>query len=1208
MKNHMQNKPNIIYKKLNEYKAVRVLETLTQLITGLLSVMILFILCGWVAYIVFDLFGIGSRYILDFISLVLIGLLGTILVRKIINTYKEKYKSLSIRIIGYTSLIIIHMGTIALFLAFNISLLYFILISLILVLIIISEKYFIEIYHSFFQILAAEEIESRVGFNGELVSAVDFMRNNYNHDKNLETMFIDKVKEKVRLINPIKTFRIPNIKSRLLVIFIPIIIIITGELLFPYKPSSFINSITNPQMKMTPHYVLYYNDEVLFGKEFSLFTETNADDIDIKVNYGGLVYDYSPNKHDEFSYEEMNKIYYKVESVKERPEGNIQGMKEEDDHLKFNAYSFTMPNIDSDFTFKVIYTLNNNKDMIEEQRVKVIYLPEIINISYTLKYPEQYMMKDYKLSGDGNIQAFVGSKVKIEIKTNNPMNTARLVFIDKETNLKSTYDMEIHGAERLNASFDMHIDEGGAYSIELVDIRGNQNQVRSIYTIQILDDAPPYIEMTEPKENLTTKAINKVGVIAYMQDDILIKRLDVIYDIYNEGEKRKSGSIPLKVAQDRIVNYNSSINFKKTGIQRGESLNFRLRVMDSNKQTGFSKTISITYPDEYDVMESIKQLQEQEKERLDHLLIEQKKLKEEIDNLKNTTSDDTKKPDTKKLEELIKRQEELIKEINKTQENLNQIKKMSEEDDISSELNDKINELNRLLNEMNRNKADDTLNQLKNLLSNEENQASQSNAPISEEEYIKRLEKAIEKMKNMIDLSLIVEAGKIADDLIKLQEDINKQIDKKNKADEHMLDELNKKSKEIDSILNELSTEEMVLKAKPMREKLEEINSETMQDFSEKAQSTQKRDEALSIGEELKHSFEGIKKNISQIIEKMQSQDYMEILNYLEATIKEFIDLSNYLGNIYDRSVELEEKLKYIKQEELSQLIEEILFIRATIINRGVEFDKLFEGVMDFDSKSVLVIEFTRIGKFLYDSADEVNHKRFFSSIRMLDYASNNLSKLTMTLIKLKIQIKNNSNAQQQGGGGKTENYPQPSPSGSMDELAEAQKQLTETVKNFVGKKQGGELSEKEKEYLEKLAEEQRAIGERFGKKFGNRVSKEKQDILEQIEQVEEEIEDIAMDIESYKNENSITERQSKVLERMIKAEEGIQSEEYQKERKAQQALDRVLDKGKQKDLSDKLKELLSKQDIDKLINDQNIAPEYVQYIIDYFKGIREQN
>jgi hypothetical protein len=846
--------------------------------------------------------------------------------------------------------------------------------------------------------------------------------------------------------------------------------------------------------------------------------------------------------------------------------------------------------------------------MIEEQRVKVIYLPEIIDISYTLKYPEQYMMKDYEVSGDGNIQAFAGSKVKIEIKTNNPMNTAGLVFMDKEGNIKSTYEMVIHGDERSNASFDMQIDEGGTYSIELVDRRGNKNEVKSIYTIQILDDAPPYIEMTEPKENLTTKAMNKIDVIAYMQDDILIKRLDVIYDIYNEGEKRKSGTIPLKTAQDRIVNYNSSINFNKTGIQRGESLNFRLRVMDSNNQSGFSRTISITYPDEYDVMESIKQVQEEEKERLNKLLIEQKKLKEEIDNLKKNSSQDKQKHDTKKLEELIKRQEELIKEINKTQENLNKIKKMSEEDDISSELNVKINELNRLLNEMNRNKADDTLNQLRNMLSDEENQVSQSNAPISEEEYIKRLEKAIEKMKKMIDLSLIVEAGKIADDLIKLQEDINKQIDKKDKADKHMLDELNKKSKDMETRLNELSTEEMVLKAKPMREKLEKVNSDTMQDFTEKAQLTPKRDEALSMGEELKQSFEDIKKDINQIIEKMQSQDYMEILNYLEATIKEFIDLSKYLKDIYDRSVELEEKLKYIKQKELSNLIEEILFLRATIINRGVEFDKLFEGVMDFESKSVLVDEFTKIGQFLYDSADEVNHKRFFSSIRMLDYASNNLSKLTMTLIKLKIQIKNNSNAQQQGGGGKTESYPQPSPSGSMDELAEAQKQLTEKVKDFVGEKQGGELTEQEKEYLEKLAEEQRAIGDRFGKKFGNKVSKEKQDILEQIEQVEEEIEDIASDIESYKNENSITERQSKVLERMIKAEEGIQSEEYKKERKAQQALDRVLDKGKQKDLSDKLKELLSNQDIDKLINGQNIAPEYVQYIIDYFKGIKEEN
>ncbi len=1209
MKIPMQNKKKVILNKLNKFKAIRLIELLIIFITGLLSVILTSIFLGWIINIIFDILKIGSRHLSNFIAILLLITVETILIRKIIHNYKLFDNHIKKLAIVYIIIAFIIFTLYILFTTTNLKVLYFLVLMDGLIFILIFEHDFINLVNLLHPIKTAEELETRIGFNGELISTVDFITGDYNHNKDLEKLFISGVESKLKKFNPVKFFQINNIKNILLFIFIPFLLILSGQLLFSYRPSDFISNISNPYVSMNAVYVLSYNQEVLFGEEFSLYTKTNADMINIKVNYEGRTYNYTPEKYHEKFNLNKNEIFKNIYSPNYTSEMVLDNETNSGRQNNFETYTFYMPNVDSDFTFRIIYSLDNNKEMVEGLDVKLIYLPEIDNISYSIKYPDSYNLNDYNVSGDGNIQAFKGSSVRINIKSNNSLKSATLLFINNDNQDQSSYDMIINDRNRLNAQVEIPIVENGSYYINLVDFRDNSNENITRYIIGLIDDIAPYVELIEPKNNITTKDIDKIGIKAYVQDDILINKVEVLFDIYKDNKIRKSGSYPININRDRVVNINQSVDFIKLGIKRGESLDFMIKATDSNNQSGFSEKITITYPDEYDVMTNIKSLQNAEEDRLESMLEEQKKLTEEIDKLrKDSKSIENQSDNLKKVEELIKRQEELIREINKTQQNLNQIKNLTEEENLSSEVSEKINELNKLLNELNRHKAEHTLKQLEEVLENEDFNLSPNDADsMNEEEYIKRLEKAIEKMQKMMDLSLLVESEKIADDLIKLVDEVNHQIEERKNISDEQLKNITDMSNKIESNLENISTDEMINDTENINQLIKEINTIEIPDFKNEVKPKTNKDNALSKGQSLKQNYENLKNDLNGLIENMRSQDFTEILNYLNSVIKEFIELSKDLNRIYEKSTELEEKLKFVRQEELSVLIEEILFIRSTIIDRGNKFDNLFEGVLEIEAKSAMVGEFMRIGRFLYDTADEVNHKRFFSSIRMLDYSSNNLGSLTMTLIKLKMQIKDSSNSQQQGDSGQQNSTPKPSPNDSgMNSLAEAQKQLTETMKDFIGNKKEGELTNEEKEYLKEMSEEQRAIGERFRDKFGDRVSREKEEMMNRIDEIEEEIEKIADDIESLNDKDNITERQNMVLERMINTNEGIEGDKLKKEREAQQALNKVLDKGNQKEMADKLKELLSKQDVDKLIEDDSLSPEYIQFIIDYFNGIKE--
>ncbi|MFW5891599.1 MAG: hypothetical protein ACOCUI_05220, partial [bacterium] len=816
----------------------------------------------------------------------------------------------------------------------------------------------------------AIQIEKRRDLNGEIISVVDFLVNsdNYTHNKSLENLFIKNIIEKLSQIKIFSFFHIKNLKIKLILSILPLILILSGQLLFPYKPADLTKDIlikkTNPDLI----YETYYKDKVIFGKDFTLITKTNANNIKININYDKKLYEYNATPIKEIPNESLLKTLKYKSNINQYPK----------DLPDNKNYIFKIENVDRAFTLTVTYSLYNNKHIMKEETIHIIHLPEIQSLKYTLIYPEEYNLNDYTGINDGNIQAFKNTILKLNISTNQTLLNAKIKLKNKEGKIKETYEMNINENNK-TADITYKIVESTKYTIELIDENGNTNEPKPLYSIDIIKDNFPTIEMLEPKKDITAKSLKSIPLSIQAQDDISVENLEIIYTIKNKinNTHNHKGSITLDIKPDRIINYSSNVDFSKIKANKGGTIEFYAQAIDLKGQKAKSKTINILYPDKFDKFENIKNTQKEETERLEELLAEQIKLDKEMKNFinENSTQNNENKinniKNEKKLEELIQRQKELIRQIHKSKENLNKVSEIindikdNETKNINnkelSSIQEKLSEINNLLDELNKSKASETIETLNNTMKENEqkkdainhqnqslentktnNDTSNKIEDIDEKKYIERLEKTIEELKKLNDMSTLLEAKEIVNELINNQKLITKNIEKiegsENKVYLNLLVEL---TKELEKNLETISTKEIRRNIEKIIESVKTINNKDIPQFLQKiaektklntnnntTEQTKSVDETLKDSKSLENKFTRIKSGLSEILKEEEEKDATELIQFMDALVQELISISDMLINIDDKIESFRNKEKYIKQKEISELIQEIQSIK----------------------------------------------------------------------------------------------------------------------------------------------------------------------------------------------------------------------------------------------------------------------------------------
>lgn len=1185
-------KNSVLIKLINTFKRILLIEFVSTAFIDILLLFSIIITLSW-----------GFSFIIpfettSFKTAVLIEIVLCTAISLVVGL-RRIYKHPEYRIY-YTAGIIIQLSLLVIAFLFNstATMMFF---SGFIVLVLILELYNIfKLKDVLKPVKTAIVLEKRLAYKGDLISAVEFITRkdgSQQYNNELKELFVNKVGNDYSGVKATKHLNIRNLLPKALIVLVAVMFVFLGEFIFNNKPSLFAQNFMYDYTEPIIKHETRYTEEVLFGEIFRADIFTNAELVAVDIEY------------------ENETLHYNIEAsgnkslIKDGERGSITitNIKPDDDNAntkKLKHYTFSFDDVSMDFSLNIKFVLGNKNLTIKDLPIKIIYNPRIEEFKYRVEYPDIYGLKDYTDTGNGNIQTYKGSKIYVEIECNNELKSAEIIFTDNEGNT-ITQDMIIDDADsyKANAVFDVEYDMD--YTLKLIDTKGYTNSNNVLYSINIIQDLLPEIELLEPAEDFTTKDIDNISLGVRTQDDAGLKKVSLIYDLLRDEKLIRNGEIVLSTKSGRVFNWSGNVDLSVSKAQRGDTIRFYAQAEDIKGQRAQSKTISILYPDIYDVYEDIRATQTEEEERLEDLLKEQEELNEELASLDESVSASPEEL-SKKKEELIERQKELIKEIEETRRKLDETKESVAEDELSDEVQSRIDELNRLLEEMNLSKSKELDLMRKDLERGK--QTALRKKGIKDEEYIDRLKKAIEKLKTLKDISRLSEAEKITQNIIKDQEDINNDIKSKGKTTKDKLDKLNLKADKLEELLKDMETDSIYDMSENVRNSSTNLNNKIKKDFNSSAVNTEQRKKSSETGQELQSGFTKLQNDLSELIKETQSKDISELINFLDAFSEELIQFTKDFIAIENDINLLNNKSGDAKQEEYSAIINDLLFIKSVLNKRMTTFDTLVEGVLPPNFKQDFIIKSDKAQGVISETAEHLNKRSFFMAIRNNDNARRYINILTLDIIKLKITLKNST---QNGGGGGSNGNPQQQSGGSPDDmnsLAEAQQRLNRQLENFLGQAKNGELSDAEKESLENMGEEQKAIADRLGKQYGSEQSKnstENQSIKNELEAIRKELEEIADKLKNFQADEQMSDAQKELLKRMMEAKDGIEGEEYKEEREAQQALNQILNEDNQEDLNNKLKEILKNQDLNN-INTENLSPEYIQYIIDYFKRLKE--
>ena len=503
---------------------------------------------------------------------------------------------------------------------------------------------------------------------------------------------------------------------------------------------------------------------------------------------------------------------------------SIDGVEHQMEKVDKQNYSYTFKNIQKNQTFVFSAAGFNSKGY----ELSVLPKPMLMKFDIQLTYPNYLNKKNETVSNIGDLQLPQGTKLNWIFHTKNTDNIY-LHFLDTSININKSADNEFSYAKRLMQST--------AYSIKNTNsfLKNNVDSVN--YTINVIPDQSPLIEVSEKKDSVNTKNIYFSGNV---KDDYGFSRLVFKYSLSGEDSTGKAfvknGEQAVGINKQQITQpYFYFLDITPFNLQLGNKLDYYFEVWDNDGVNGAksakTQVMQFKTPTLDEVNESTDKNNSEIKKDLDDGIKKAKDLQKDINDLakKLTEKKQMGWEEKKKLEDILKKQNELKNKIEETkQENQLNNQQQQEFTPTDESILEKQKELEKLFENImtpEMKKLFDELNQLLNKLDKNKVQEKLEELKLSNKDMEKELDRTLEAFKQMEVEQKLQQAIDKLDDLKNkenaLKQDTEGKKENEKSGDKKNEDKKSADSKELEKKQNELSKEFEQLKddLKQMQEK-----------------------------------------------------------------------------------------------------------------------------------------------------------------------------------------------------------------------------------------------------------------------------------------------------------------------------------------------------------------------------------------------------
>jgi hypothetical protein len=791
-------------------------------------------------------------------------------------------------------------------------------------------------------------------------------------------------------------------------------------------------------------------------------------------------------------------------------------------------------------------------------RVTVDRPPLLLTIEKRYRYPAYSGLAEQVIEeGDGHLKALRGTQVALTVKSGGPMARGALELASGAT-VPLAVGADAVGTRGAHAaSATLTIREPDRYRIVLGDASRGAAETSPAFDIQPVADDPPIVTLLSPASDTTLSRQMALDVRIGVLDDFGVSKIALVYS-KGEGEHR----IPVYDRGERRTEIDRTFAWDLSQIEMmpGEVLTFYAEAWDndaiSGPKRGVSRAVTARFPTLAEVFEEVRREEAGQAESLEEAFDESMGLKERVEamtrELKRERDEEVSWQKKEEIEKILKKQEALGEQLQKVAEKLDETMTKLEENDLAdAQVLEKLAEVRRLMEEVATDEMRAAMERLRKAMEQldpKEIAEASKDLKLSQEEFLKRLDRTIEMLKDVQRERRVDEMVKSMEALLERQEAL---LDATKSANEAQMKELATEQEaaqrdledavaKMDELAKELAEREAAASEaiektaeELRREKTDETMADAAQSLARGAQSSASAAEKKSAAD-LASAVQGLQNAQSQ----MNAQRDEAIRQAIEKGIRDLIYISKAEEGIVTRTEEATppdgggRAALARRQVELKQGIDKVAAAIEEAAKRTPHIGPTVPEILREASESAS------------DAARSFSEGQARAGGLLGDRTMVTVNAGLLKLLEAQKDFE--SSCQNGKQGGQCQNP-------GLNSAAQGQKRINSGARTLAEELgMGGQrLTQSQRQRLAQLAAEQEAVRkglEEFGQSLG-----ERENVLGRLDKIEEDMKEAMRDLSSERPEDA-AQRGERILQRLLDADKSFQRRGFKKERTSETA------------------------------------------------------
>ncbi|MEX2115346.1 MAG: DUF4175 family protein [Bacteroidota bacterium] len=777
----------------------------------------------------------------------------------------------------------------------------------------------------------------------------------------------------------------------------------------------------------------------------------------------------------------------------------------------------------------------------ERFRITIVDRPLVRSFQVQLDFPP-YTRQPSRVQEEfvGDITALAGTRVRITGTASKDLATGSLRF-------KQGAEIPLSiRASRFSGQFTVNADS--KYALELTDENGLSTTDPLFYEVTVLPDEPPAVTLLEPGRNVDIAGTSSLPLLISIRDDFGFSRLRLGFRLIHSRYERPSETysfqeIPIRTGTAVQLEVPFVWDFSGLKLVPEDVVEYFAEIFDNDAVRGpkssRSQVFLLRLPSLEEVFTDLDTGHEETLEDLRKTAEEAKELRKNVESIQEDfkKNKDIDWQQQRKMEETAKKYEELQKKLQDVQSRLeNMAEQMQEQNVLSPETMEKYLELQQLFEQLNSAEMQKAMKQLQQAMQNvnkEQLRQALQQLTFSEEQFRQSIERTLDLLKRIQIEQKLDEARKRAEELLKLQKELEAATDQANDPDQakmlaekqqdvqKQLDQLKQSAQDVQNRMEEFFTEMPEEELQAAIDRLDSTRAdESMRQAASELRSG-KRDQARKAQAEIQQALQQFSEDLAQIQMQMLQEQQQYIMNELRRAIKNLLELSAREERLKDQSQTAPQNSSQLRENAQDQM---------RILQ---DLQNLVSSLQTLSKRSFAVTP--EMGKTIGEALMKMQNSLKALEIRSGGSASQEqrmaMESLNKAAMAVQQSMQDMMQSDGQGGG-----------SGLMGQL-----------QRMAGRQQSLNMRTQGFEEAARLAAEQEALRKSLEQLNAEaRASGEQQRILGDLERITQEMREVVEDLEQGNVNPETVQKQERILSRLLDASRSARERDFEKKRKAQ--------------------------------------------------------